>query len=175
MLPKFLIISSTPSLASAATAEKGHENHYGDVTTKQSNCDDVEKGTYCTSLPPYGDAKLAEDPEDPFACPALPPIEVTFIKRVDSPDSDSEIGSVNSSFNNHKPRTMSHMPTDYIDRSVLSEKASSPDSARAQDEAGPEHEQDAVEPTPRKLRAGGEVGRPVSTTETTIISLYEEC
>jgi len=175
MLPGFLIISSTTVLASAVAAEKGDEGYYGDATTKQSNCDDVEKGTYVASLPPCGITKLlvaAEDPDEPFAYPALPPIDVTIIKHVYSPDSDSEIGSANSS-PYHTPRTLSPMPTDYVDQAVLSEKASSPDSARAQDEARPEHERDVVGLTPQKLRADEEVEVPVSATS--IIRLYESC
>lgn len=172
MLPRFSIISSSkPGLASAGEAEKKHEGNCGDATTKQRNCDDAEKGTYGTSLPPCGDTELAQDPYTPFRV-AFPPIDVTIIKRVDSPDSDSETGSENPP-PYHTPRTLSSVPTDYVDQSLLSEKGSSPDSARAQDEARPEHEQDAVGPTPQKIRTDEEVEVPVSAGS--IIRLYESC
>ena len=174
MLPRFLIISSPTALTSAVAAEKEHDDYYGDAATKQSNYDDIETGTYGAALPPCGVTKLAEGPDDPFAYPAFPPIDVTILKHVHSPDSDSdsEFSSANSS-PHHTPRTLSPIPMDYVDRSVLPEEASSPDSAGAQDEAHPEHEQDAVVLTPPELQADEEMEVPMSANS--IFGYYERC
>lgn len=172
MLPRFLIISSPTAPASAAAVEKEYDDYYGDAAIKQSNYDDVEEGTHRAALPPCGVAKLAEDPDDYFKYPAFPPNDVTIIKRVHSPDSDPECFSAYSS-PHQTPRSLSPMPMDYVDRSVLSEEASSPDSARAQDEARMEHEQDEVELTPPKLRGDEEMEVPMSANS--IFGYYERC
>jgi len=62
---------------------------------------------------------------------------------------------------------------DYVDRSVLSEEASSPDSARAQDEARLEYEQDEVVLTPPMLRQDEEMEVPTSANS--IFGYYERC
>ena len=172
ILPRFLIISSPTVLASAAAGENEHDDYYGSATIKQLSYDDAENGTHGAALSPCGVTKRAEDPDDQFAYPAFPPNDVTIIKRVHSPDSDPECGSVHSS-PHQTPRLLSPMPMDYVDRSVLSEEASSPDSARAQDEARLEYEQDEVVLTPPMLRQDEEMEVPTSANS--IFGYYERC
>ena len=168
VLPKFLIISNPTA---APEVEREYDDYYGDAAAKQWNLDDVEKGTHGATLPPRSATKLAEDPDDTFAYPAFPPNDVTIIKHVHSPDSDPELASPYSS-PHQTLRTLSPMPMDHVDGSVLAEEeASSPGSAQAQDEAWLEHEQDEVVLTPPKLRPEEELEEP--TSPNSIFGYYE--
>jgi hypothetical protein len=168
MLPKFLIISNPTT---EVVVEREYDEYYGDAAAKQWNYDDVVKGTDSATLPPRGVTKLAEDPDYTLAYPAFPPNDVTIIKHVHSPDPDPELALAYSP-PHQTPRTLSHMPIDYVDGSVLAEEeASSPGSARAQDEAWLEHEQDEVVLTLQKLRTEEELEVPMSATS--IFEYYE--
>src|SRR5579863_4549529 len=148
MFPKFLI--SNPKVLSASTdvADGDFEGYSGDAVIKQPKHADAElkqiahQTDYGVARPPSVISGMMPDPRDPFVDP-VPSIDEAIIKRVHSPD--SEYGSAYPS-PHHRPRTLSPVAMDYVDRSLLAEQAmtSSPDSAPAQGEQGRPLEQGPV-------------------------------
>ncbi|KAH9963805.1 hypothetical protein BC827DRAFT_1266148 [Russula dissimulans] len=163
ILPKFLISRPKVLLTSTAVASNDFDSYYERSVSNYSMSTDDEKNLkkgHPNGRAPAPPPGIIET-DNPFWDPVLPPIDEAIVKRVHSPDSEYSSAPPSP---HHKPRPLTPVAADYVDRSVLPEPSSPQDPLPwpAQDEARLAQGPVMPVPTPLKHREHEEIEVPTS-------------